>query len=75
MQLAALAERTPPVILMVLEPAAAVMVCPVSVPLVQDGVDTVGGLATTRPSGRVSVKATPFKLPVLGLPMVNVSVL
>ena len=61
--------------LIVLEPAAAVTVPVIVAPPVQAKPDTVGGLATTRPSGNVSVKATPVKLVVWGLPTVNVSVL
>ena len=60
--------------LTVLEPALAVSV-PVIVPLEQVKPETVAGFATTRPSGKVSVKATPVRLLVLGLPTVKVSVL
>ena len=56
------------------EPAMAVTV-PVIVPVEQVKADTLGGFATTRPSGRVSVKATPVRPLLLGLPTVKVSVL
>ena len=57
------------------DPAAALMVCPVSVPVVQLGAVTVGGFAITSPVGKVSLKETPVKALALGLEIVKVKVL
>ena len=66
--------RAPPLKPMVFEPALAVTI-PVIVPVEHEKGETLGGLAITRPSGNVSVKATPFKALAFVLPMVKVSVL
>ncbi len=64
------AVSVPPERLMLLLPAIAVIV-----PLPQEPV-MLGGVATTTPAGRLSVKATPLRaLAVLGLVMVKLSVL
>jgi hypothetical protein len=64
------AVSVPPVRLMVLLPAVAVIV-----PLPQEPVNPLG-VATTKPAGKLSVKATPLsELVVFGLVMVKLSVL
>jgi hypothetical protein len=62
----ALAESVPPLTLIERVPDAAVVVAPVNVPLVQE-VASPFGVATTKPSGRVSVYPTPAKSDPLGL--------
>ena len=65
-----------PLRLMADEPATAMMVCPVMLPLAEQlGVVKPLGVAMTRPSGRASVKFTPVKALEFGLVTVNVRVL
>ena len=74
-QFVAFAESVPPLRDMEVEPAVALMVWPVIVPLVHDGVVSPLGVLITKPAGRLSVKPTPVKTLALGLVNVKVRVL
>lgn len=70
-----MAAIVPPVRLILLVPALAVMVCPVMEPDVQVGMESPLGVLITNPFGRTSEKLTPVRGVALGLAKVNVSVL